>query len=136
MSADIESLKRYLQNLETQVQQARQQLHKLLQDDNSRCCQAEIYWDSARNMYITRFLRNGETLHSFATKRYSRSLASVGIERANGLRPRVSWKDVDAGKTWTATVVIHKWYWEEHFSLKTSTRAQIIPFRSLASASK
>ncbi len=136
MSADIENLKRYLQNLEAQANEARKQLHKLLQADDSRRCQVEIYWNAERSSYVTRFYRGGETLYSHLTKKYSRALASVGIERANGLRPRVSWKDVDAGKTWTADVVVHGWYWDQHFTDKTNQLAQVIPFPKLRVGTK
>lgn len=137
MSSEIESLKHYLRALEAQTQEARKQLQKLLQGTDSRRCQAEISWDPERHLYRTRFFRGSETLYSYFTKKYSRSLASVGIERAGGLRPRVSWKDVDAGKTWSAEVILHEWYWDKYIANNTSTpSAQVIPFRPQVKASK
>ncbi|MCC6138468.1 MAG: hypothetical protein IT287_07530 [Bdellovibrionaceae bacterium] len=123
----IEVLKRTLLALEAETLETRKQLQQLLMDKEKRSCHAVIRWDTELQTYCTLFYsKNNELLFSFNTKKYSRSLATAGIELANGLRPRVSWKDIDAGKTWDAQVLIHDWYWQEHFCKKSSSSAQVI----------
>lgn len=127
-TATIENLKRALASLEREAELKRQELKSLLLNDESRRCTVEIFWNSVLNNYTTRFSHDGKTLHTFSTKKSTRSLASVGIARANGLRPRVSWKDVDAGHVWTADAVIHDWYWEKYFAAHAATPAKVIDF--------
>lgn len=136
MSAEIESLKQVLRTLEAQTYETRKQLQKLLQGNLERRCSVEISWDQVRGEYKTRFFRNSETLFFHFTKKYTRTLASAGIELANGFRPRVPWKEIDAGKTWTADVVIHEWYWDKNFCTGSLAVAQVIPFRNLKIAQK
>ena len=135
--SSIEVLKRTLLALEAETQQTRKKLQQLLIDKNHRSCRAEIRWDVHLQSYNTAFYsENNDILFSLNTKKYSRSLASAGIELANGLRPRVSWKDVDAGKTWIAQVLVHDWYWQEHFCKKSTATATVIQLASFRDALK
>lgn len=127
-NANVVSLKQVLMTLEREADLKRRQLQTLTKGNEDRRCTVEIFWNHIQNAYTTRFTNNGETLHSFLTKKSTRSLASVGIARANGLRPRVSWKDVDAGHTWKADAIVHEWYWQKYFTGNNVTPAKIINF--------
>lgn len=124
---NIEVLKRTLRALEAEAQQTRKHLHQLLIDKEQRTCFAEIRLCPSTQTYKVSFCSlSKDLLFSFETKKYSRTLASAGIETANGLRPRISWKDVDAGKVWQAEVVVHDWYWQQHFNKRFASCAKVI----------
>lgn len=112
----IESLRKTLESLERQTEITRAKLQALLQEAEALCCTVEIHWCSEKHQYVTRFTKNHETLYTTHTKKSSRSLATVGIARANGLKPRVLWKEVDAGKVWKVDAIIHSWYWEKYLN--------------------
>jgi hypothetical protein len=126
---NIMHLKRTLMSLESQAQSTRKQLKQLLHQTEQRRCKVEIRWSDEQQAYVTTYFKNNFTLYSYCTKKSSRSRASEGIELANGLLPRVSWKDINAGKTWTADVLVHSWYWEEHFQNNNSL-ATVISLQS------
>lgn len=122
----IESLKRTLEALERQTELTRTKLHALIQNTETLSCTAEIYWCGEKQAYITRFIKNHEVIYTTHTKKSNRSMATVGIARADGLKPRVLWKEVDAGKTWRVSAIIHSWYWEKYLNPTTLLAKNVI----------
>lgn len=112
----IESLKRTLEALERQTELTRTKLHTLLQNAEALHCTVEIHWCGDKQVYVTRFIKNHELIYTTYTKKSNRSMATVGIARANGLKPRVLWKEVDAGKIWSVSAIMHSWYWEKYLN--------------------
>lgn len=123
---EIELLKRLLAKLELEVMRVRTDLRRILLTKEMRRCQVEIYWDSSQEMYMTRYSRNEVIIHVSKSKKYERGRASVGIESVDGAKPRVSWKQIDSGTPWSASVIVKDYFWDRIISPEEIPPSKVI----------
>lgn len=126
----IEDLTRLLSGLEIEARRVRRDLKRMLRNKELRRCQVEIYWDSAQEMYITRYSRDEVTLFVDKSKKYAKGHASVGIDSVDGKEPRVSWKQIDSGIPWIVSAIVNDFFWDRYIEPEDVPPSKVLSIAS------
>lgn len=112
--------------MRNQVEWTKRDLKRLLRDRESRRLQVDIRWDRSQERYISVFFREGQVLLSRTSKKYQKGQASVGIDSVDDKLPRVPWKQIDAGITWSVSAIISDYFWEQYCEVVSPPSSKII----------